>query len=81
MTATILVVDDEPGLALLVTHKYRRQIREGEYNFLLAGEKGVAIAFNEKQKRPDQKIVAPPSTSITCPVVEDDSSEARYSAM
>ncbi len=30
MTATILVVDDEPDLELLVSHKFCRQIRDGE---------------------------------------------------
>ena len=29
MTATILVVDDEPDLEALVLQKFRRQIREG----------------------------------------------------
>ena len=29
MTATILVVDDEPDLEALVLQKFRRQIRDG----------------------------------------------------
>jgi len=44
MTATILVVDDEPDLELLVSHKFRRQIREGEYNFLFAGDGEEALS-------------------------------------
>ncbi|HKQ32910.1 MAG TPA: response regulator, partial [Thermodesulfobacteriota bacterium] len=32
--ATILVVDDEPDLELLVTQKFRRQIRNGEFEFI-----------------------------------------------
>ena len=46
MTATIFVVDDEPDLEMLVSHKFRRQIRAGEYNFLFA--MGVEIAFQDK---------------------------------
>ena len=44
MTATILVVDDEPDLELLVSHKFRRQIRDGEYNFLFAGDGEEALS-------------------------------------
>ena len=36
MTATILVVDDEPDLEALVTQKFRRQIRDGSISFLFA---------------------------------------------
>ncbi|MBT4486989.1 MAG: response regulator, partial [Rhodospirillaceae bacterium] len=36
MTPTILVVDDEPDLQTLVTQKFRRQIRKGEFKFLFA---------------------------------------------
>ena len=36
MTATILVVDDEPDLEALVLQKFRRQIREGTVNFVFA---------------------------------------------
>jgi class 3 adenylate cyclase len=36
MTATILVVDDEPDLETLVLQKFRRQIRDGEVSFLFA---------------------------------------------
>jgi adenylate cyclase len=34
--AKILVVDDEPDLELLVKQKFRRKIRENEYEFILA---------------------------------------------
>ncbi len=44
MTATIPVVDDEPDLELLVSHKFRRQIRDGEYNFLFAGDGEEALS-------------------------------------
>jgi class 3 adenylate cyclase len=36
MTATILVVDDEPDLEALVLQKFRRQIRDGTVSFLFA---------------------------------------------
>jgi class 3 adenylate cyclase len=36
MTATILVVDDEPDLEALVLQKFRRQIRDGEVTFIFA---------------------------------------------
>jgi class 3 adenylate cyclase len=36
MTATILVVDDEPDLEALVLQKFRRQIREGAVTFVFA---------------------------------------------
>jgi len=36
MTATILVVDDEPDLEDLVLQKFRRQIRDGEVTFVFA---------------------------------------------
>ena len=32
MTATILVVDDEPDLEALILQKFRRQIRDGAGN-------------------------------------------------
>ena len=36
MTATILVVDDEPDLEALVLQKFRKQIRDGWINFVFA---------------------------------------------
>jgi adenylate cyclase len=44
MPATILVVDDEPDLELLVSHKFRRQIRKGMYSFLFAGDGEHALS-------------------------------------
>jgi adenylate cyclase len=42
---TILVVDDEPDLEMLVTQKFRRRIRDGEYAFLFArdGEEALSL--------------------------------------
>ncbi|MDQ7817236.1 MAG: SpoIIE family protein phosphatase [Melioribacteraceae bacterium] len=36
-TPTILVVDDEPDLELLITQKFRKEIKEGKYCFEFAG--------------------------------------------
>jgi adenylate cyclase len=55
MTATILVVDDEPDLELLVSHKFRRQIRDGEYNFLFAGDGEEALS--RLQETPDIDLI------------------------
>jgi adenylate cyclase len=43
MTATILVVDDEPDLETLVEQKFRRKIREGEVRFLFARDGAEAL--------------------------------------
>jgi len=48
MAATILVVDDEPDLELLMSHKFRRQIKSGEYNFLFAGDGEHALSVLEE---------------------------------
>ena len=53
MTATILVVDDEPDLELLVSHKFRRQIRDGEYRFLFAGDGEEALSVLEEAPEVD----------------------------
>ena len=55
MTATILVVDDEPDLELLVSHKFRRQIREGKFSFLFAGDGEAALS--ELKETPDIDVV------------------------
>ena len=48
MTAKILVVDDEPDLELLVSHKFRRQIKDGEYDFVFAGDGEEALSALEQ---------------------------------
>ena len=55
MGATILVVDDEPDLELLISHKFRRQIREGVYSFLFAGDGEEALSA--LQKAPDVDLI------------------------
>ncbi len=55
MTATILVVDDEPDLELLVSHKFRRQIRDGKFSFLFAGDGEQALS--ELKETPGVAVV------------------------
>jgi adenylate cyclase len=55
MTATVLVVDDEPDLEALVTQKFRRQIRDGLIAFVFARD-GVE-ALESLQTRPDVDLV------------------------
>jgi adenylate cyclase len=43
MTATILVVDDEPDIETLLQQKFRRQIRDGEVKFLFARDGAEAL--------------------------------------
>jgi class 3 adenylate cyclase/FixJ family two-component response regulator len=55
MKAKILVVDDETDLELLIKQKFRRQIREQQYEFLFA-RNGVE-ALTRLQQEPDTDIV------------------------
>ena len=48
MTATILVVDDEPDLEALVLQKFRRQIRDGEVAFVFARDGIEALQSIER---------------------------------
>jgi adenylate cyclase len=52
---TILVVDDEPDLEALVTQKFRRQIREGEFAFIFARD-GVE-ALEKVSSHPEIDLV------------------------
>ncbi len=47
----ILVIDDEPDLALLVKQRFRQQIRKGVYEFVFASDGQAAL--NELQAHPD----------------------------
>jgi adenylate cyclase len=53
MAATILVVDDEPDLELLVSHKFRRQVRNGEFSFLFAGDGEEALSLLKDEPEVD----------------------------
>ncbi len=55
MTATILVVDDEPDLEALVLQKFRRQIREGAVAFVFAHD-GLE-ALQKIEAHPDVDMV------------------------
>ncbi|CCG99881.1 adenylate/guanylate cyclase [Fibrella aestuarina BUZ 2] len=55
MKAKILVVDDEPDLELLIKQKFRRQIREQQYEFSFAQNGLEAIA--QIQRNPDIDVV------------------------
>ena len=48
MTATILVVDDEPDLEALVLQKFRKQIRDGAVTFMFARDGLEALQSIEK---------------------------------
>jgi len=43
MPVKFLVVDDEPDVELLIRHRFRRQIRAGEYDFVFAGDGRQAL--------------------------------------
>jgi class 3 adenylate cyclase len=55
MTATILLVDDEPDLEALVLQKFRRQIREGTVTFVFARD-GIE-ALQKIDANPDVDMV------------------------
>ncbi len=55
MPATILVVDDEPDLELLLRQKFRKQIREKQFQLIFA-RNGVE-ALEKLQLQPDVDIV------------------------
>ena len=53
MTATILVVDDEPDLEALVLQKFRKQIRDGAVTFVFAHDGLEALASIEEHPHVD----------------------------
>jgi sigma-B regulation protein RsbU (phosphoserine phosphatase) len=61
----ILVVDDEPDLALLVRQRFRRKIRTGEYDFIFAGH--GAEALNVLEQEGDIDVIL---TDINMPVMD-----------
>jgi len=56
MTATILVVDDEPDLEALVRQKFRRQIRDGVVIFMFAHDGIEALASIEAHPHVDMVL-------------------------
>ena len=61
----ILVFDDEPDLEVLIKQKFRRKIREKEYEFLFAGNGKVALESLEENQ--DVDIVL---SDINMPVMD-----------
>jgi sigma-B regulation protein RsbU (phosphoserine phosphatase) len=55
MSTKILVVDDEPDLELLITQRFRRQIRDGRFTFVFA-HNGVE-ALTRLQEHPNVDLV------------------------
>ena len=62
--ATILVVDDEADLEVLIKQKFRKKIRQKEYEFLFA-ENGV-VALQKIAENPEVDIVL---SDINMPVM------------
>jgi adenylate cyclase len=56
MSATILVVDDEPDLEALVLQKFRKQIRDGAISFVFARDGLEALASIEKHPHVDMVV-------------------------
>ncbi len=53
--AKILVVDDEPDLEILIRQKFRKKIREGEYDFVFANNGRHAL--EQLELHPDVEVV------------------------
>lgn len=51
--AKILVVDDEPDLEILIKQKFRKQIRDNEYQFVFAGSGKEALSTLQKTEDVD----------------------------
>ena len=56
MTATILVVDDEPDLEALVLQKFRKQIRDGAVTFMFAHDGIEALQSIEDHPHVDMVV-------------------------
>ena len=56
MTATILVVDDEPDLEALVLQKFRKQIRDGAMQFVFAHDGIEALQLIEDHPHVDMVV-------------------------
>ena len=56
MTATILVVDDEPDLEALILQKFRRQIRDGAVAFVFAHDGIEALQSIEQHPHVDMVV-------------------------
>jgi len=65
MAYKILIVDDEPDLELLIRQKFRRQVREGEFEFSFAGNGQEALDKLDQDKEIDLVL-----SDINMPVMD-----------
>lgn len=65
MPDCILVVDDEPDLELLVAHKFRKRIGQGEFSFRFAHNGEEALRILEQE--PSIELIV---TDINMPVMD-----------
>src|SRR5215469_9811770 len=65
MASKVLIVDDEPDLELLLRQRFRRELRDGTYEFLFArnGEEALALVGAD----PDVEVVL---SDINMPVMD-----------
>lgn len=56
MTATILVVDDEPDLESLIVQRFRRQLRDGTVRFLFAHDGFEALTLLAQNREVDMVV-------------------------
>jgi CheY-like chemotaxis protein len=57
VTVSILVVDDEPDVALLFRHRFRRETREGTYAIHFAASGREALTKLEDGVRPELIVI------------------------
>jgi len=65
MPARILVVDDEADLELLITQRFRREIRRGEYSFRFAANGAKALEIIDGAEEIDLVL-----TDINMPMMD-----------
>src|SRR5689334_13102485 len=65
MASKVLIVDDEPDLELLLRQRFRRELRDGTYEFLFARDGEEALALVESD--PDVEVVL---SDINMPVMD-----------
>ena len=53
MSVSILVVDDEPDVALLFRQRFRREVRDGTYVMHFANSGEMALGATERRDRAD----------------------------
>ena len=57
MTASILIVDDEPDIVELYRQRFRREVRQGLYVLHFAGSAEVALHLLAKGIRPELIVI------------------------